>query len=117
MFHTNAFGHTKDIFHCILEGGSYEVSHQRFTLTLLVSHDGRFSFHLDRPRCNPGMRMFEHGQLSGIACASRMIPLGLASTVGNCRTVALQQVWAGGGRYWRAAQEYVILAAPPRNHF
>ena len=117
MFHINAFGHTKDIFHCILEGGSYEVSHQRFTLTLLVSHDGRVSLHLDRPRYNPGMRMFEREKLSGIAWASPMIPLGLPSMVGNCRLVALQQVWAGGGSYWRAAREYVVLATPPRNQF
>ena len=100
----------------MLAGGSYEISQQRFTLTLLVSHDG-FHCILTGHAITPGMRMFEHGQLSGIACASLMIALGLASTVGNCRTVALQQVWAGGGRYWRAAQEYVILAAPSCNHF
>ena len=37
---------------------------------------------------------------------SPTIPLGPASMAGNCRPVALQQVWAGGGRYWRAAPEY-----------
>ena len=63
-------------------------------------------------RCHaatPGMRMlFSPKEVFLATLGSPMIPLGHKSMVGKCRPVTLQQVWAGGGRCWRAAPEYFV---------